>query len=521
MSRHDQHAQHDDHGRHDHGRHDHGLPAVARITHRFAQVGDVRVFYREAGPRDRPTLLLLHGFPSGSHQFRRLFDVLGTRFHLIAPDYPGFGHTEVPDGFPYSFDALADTVEGFVDAVGLTRFVLYAFDFGGPVGFRLAARRPEAVAGLVVQNANAYDEGLSEMARGMVAARPGVPGAREQVQRILTLAATRGQYEGGTADPASVAPDGWTLDQHFLDLPGRKEAQIDLALDYHTNVEQYPRWQEWMRTHRPPALVLWGRNDAFFPPAGAEAYLRDLPDAELHLLDTGHFALEERLPEIAPLLDRFLDRIGRNPAPQPAGAAVAPLRIAVIGASGDLGGAAAREAADRGHHVTALTSKDLDAADPAMVEQAVAGHDAVVVAVKGPDGLVPRTAQALLTALPRAGVDRLVFLGGGGTLEYEPGRRFVDAPDFPAAYLETARDQAAALDILRGSDSPLKWTYVSPPPVHLEPGPKTGRYRTEARDTPLTDSEGRSRISTGDYAAAVLDAVEQPVFVHQRFTAAY
>ncbi|WP_244872134.1 alpha/beta fold hydrolase [Catellatospora sp. TT07R-123] len=281
---------------------------VPRVYHRFVQVGDARVFYRETGPPDAPVLLLLHGFPSGSHQFRRLFDALGTRYRLIAPDYPGFGHTEVPADFIYSFESLTDVVEGFLDAVGLDRFVLYAFDFGGPVGMRLAQRRPEAVVGLVAQNANAYDEGLSEMARGMAADRPGVDGARERARQILVLPVTRGQYEGGTADPELVSPDGWTLDQHFLDQPGRKDAQVALALDYHTNLALYPAWQRWLAEHRPPTLVLWGRNDAFFPEPGAHAYRRDLPDAEIHLFDTGHFALEECLPEIAPLIADFVGR---------------------------------------------------------------------------------------------------------------------------------------------------------------------------------------------------------------------
>lgn len=289
---------------------------IPHVVHRFVDVDGVRVFYRETGPAHGPALLLLHGFPSASHQFRRLMDALGTRYRLIAPDYPGFGHTEVPDGFGYDFERLADVTEGFVRRLGLERFVLYAFDFGGPVGFRLATRHPEWIAGLIVQNANAYDEGLSDLARGFIANRPGVPGAVDNVHEILVLAATRGQYEGGTTDPSLVAPDGWTLDQHFLDQPGRKQAQVDLALDYHSNLELYPVWQRWLREHRPPALVLWGRGDPFFIEAGARAYLRDLPDAELHVFDTGHFALEEKLPEIAPLIDAFLGRLGDDIADQ-------------------------------------------------------------------------------------------------------------------------------------------------------------------------------------------------------------
>ena len=236
-------------------------------------------------------------------------DALGNDYRLIAPDYPGFGHTVVPEGFAYSFDALADVVEGFVTALGLTRFALYAFDFGGPVGFRLATRRPEWISGLIVQNANAYLEGMSDLALAMTANKPGVPDAEQNVAGILVLPVTRGQYEGGTSDVSLIAPDGWTLDQHFLDQPGRKDAQIALALDYHSNIALYPAWQEWLRKEQPPTLIVWGRGDAFFTEAGARAYLRDLPDAELHVLDTGHFALEDRLPEIAPLIADFLDRL--------------------------------------------------------------------------------------------------------------------------------------------------------------------------------------------------------------------
>ncbi|MEU4762437.1 alpha/beta hydrolase [Actinosynnema sp. NPDC023794] len=283
---------------------------LARVAHRHVDVNGVEVFYRESLPdrADAPVLLLLHGFPSASHQFRRLIDALGTRYRLIAPDYPGFGHTRAPDGFTYSFDRLAEVVEGFVDRLGLTRFALYLFDFGAPVGFRLALRRPDRIAGLVVQNANAYAEGLSGPARDFIAVTPDSPDGERTITDLLTLDATRGQYEGGTADPALVAPEGWLLDQLFLDLPGRKQAQLALAYDYHRNVAAYPDWQAWLREHRPPTLVVWGVNDPFFTEAGARAYLRDVPDAALHLLDTGHFALEDRLPEIAPLITDFLDR---------------------------------------------------------------------------------------------------------------------------------------------------------------------------------------------------------------------
>ncbi|MGC5009619.1 alpha/beta fold hydrolase [Streptosporangium sp. DT93] len=291
---------------------------VPSVTHRFLDVDGVRVFYRQAGPPETPgtpgapVLLLLHGFPSASHQFRRLMDALGHRYRLIAPDLPGFGYTEVPEGFTYSFDRLADVLEGFVSALGLDRFVMYTFDFGGPVGFRLATRRPGRIAGLIVQNANAYEDGLSDLARETIANRPGVPGAEENVRRLFDLEVTRAQYEEGTSDAERVAPDGWTLDQHFLDLPGRGDAQADLALDYHSNLARYPEWQRWLREHRPPTLVVWGRRDLFFTEAGARAYLRDLPDARLHLFETGHFALEENLPEIAPLIADFADRVAER-----------------------------------------------------------------------------------------------------------------------------------------------------------------------------------------------------------------
>jgi pimeloyl-ACP methyl ester carboxylesterase len=288
---------------------------VPQVRHGFVEVDGVRVFYRETGPAGGLPVLLLHGFPSSSHQYRRLMDAIGDRHRLIAPDYPGFGHTETPNGFTYSFERLADVMEGFVERLGLTRFVLYAFDFGGPVGFRLATRHPEWIAGLIVQNANAYDEGLSDLARQLI------PNPTEE---LFSPPVTRGQYEGGVSDVSLVAPDGWTIDQHFLDLPGRKQAQLALARDYSSNVELYPAWQAWLREHQPRTLVLWGRNDAFFPEPGAHAYLRHLPRAEVHVLDTGHFALEDKLPEIVPLIDRFLASLS--------------MRVAVIGATGILGG---------------------------------------------------------------------------------------------------------------------------------------------------------------------------------------
>jgi pimeloyl-ACP methyl ester carboxylesterase len=288
--------------------------AVPAVVHRYVDVDGLRVFYREAGPPGAPTLLLLHGFPSASHQFRRLIDALGTRYRLVAPDYPGFGHSDAPESsttggpFSYTFDHLTEVIEAFVEAIGLARFVMYVFDFGAPVGFRLATRHPEWIAGLIVQNGNAYDEGLSPAARDFIALRPDTPGAEQQIRGLLTLEGTRSQYLTGVADPDLVPPDGWTLDQRVLDLPGHQQLQIDLAFDYHSNVELYPTWHEWLRRYRPPTLIVWGRGDPFFTETGARAYLRDIPDARLHLLDTGHFALEDKLPEIAPLVAAFLDQ---------------------------------------------------------------------------------------------------------------------------------------------------------------------------------------------------------------------
>ncbi|MFI7337528.1 alpha/beta fold hydrolase [Streptomyces sp. NPDC050085] len=287
------------------------LALPARTAHRRVRVDGVDVFYRESLPdrADAPVLLLLHGFPSASHQFRRLIDTLGRHYRLIAPDYPGFGHTRAPEDFTYTFDRLADVVDGFTDALGLTQYALYVFDFGAPIGFRHALRHPDRITGLVVQNGNAYEEGLSEAARDFTALTPDTPGAEEAVLGLLTLDGTRSQYETGTADPELLAPEGWLLDQHFLELPGRKRAQLALAYDYKSNVAAYPTWQAWLREHRPPTLITWGTGDPFFPEPGARAYLRDVPDAALHLFPTGHFALEDHLPEIAPLIADFLDQL--------------------------------------------------------------------------------------------------------------------------------------------------------------------------------------------------------------------
>ena len=514
---------------------------VPPVAHRFVEVDGIRLFYREAGPPDAPTMLLLHGFPTASHQFRRLIDALGSRYHLIAPDYPGFGHSDAPESatvggrFKYTFDHLAEVIEGFCEQLGLDRFVLYVFDFGAPVGFRLATRRPEWVEGLVVQNGNAYEAGLSPMMREFVSLRPEDEGAEAGFRDLYTLPAIRDQYLTGAGAPEAIAPEGWILDAHFLESPERRQIQVDLAFDYHTNVELYPRWQAWLRRHRPPTLVVWGRNDPFFVEAGALAYKDDVPDADVHLLDTGHFALEDRVGEIAPLIGSFLDRTWSPGRPT---AAAGRMRIAVIGASGHLGGSVAREALSRGHEVTAIARHatglaDLDGAsateadvlDVARISEVLADHDAVVASLKrrAYDELevVPDAARALLAALPQAGVRRLVFVGGGASLLSDSGERFVDSPDFPQEYKGEALAQAEALDILRRAEAFVDWSYASPPPIDLVDGERTGSYRARAGDLPVVDAEGESRITVPDYAAAIVDTVERARFIGERFTAAY
>src|SRR3954451_10542274 len=276
-------------------------------AYRTIQVDGTEVFYREGGERDRPTLLLLHGYPSSSAQYERLMERLEDRYHVIAPDFPGFGQSPPLSGTT-TFDRIAGVVEAFTEAVGLARVSLYMCDFGSPVGFRLAARHPERVVSLVLQNGNAYEAGLGP---GMQALMPYWEDrlANEQAVRgFLRLEATRSQYLDGVGDPTTVNPDLWELDQRYLDLPGRDRVMLDLLYDYQSNVALYPRWHEYLRANQPPALLTWGQNDQFFPPKGARAYLDDLPGAELHLLDTGHFATATHSAEIAELIAAFLDQ---------------------------------------------------------------------------------------------------------------------------------------------------------------------------------------------------------------------
>jgi pimeloyl-ACP methyl ester carboxylesterase len=274
-------------------------------SYRTIDVDGSEVFYREAGDAARPALLLLHGFPSSSAQYEVLMQRLADDLYVIAPDYPGFGRSPALDGST-TFDRLAENIDGFTKAVGLSRFSLYMFDFGAPNGFRLAARHPERIESLVLQNGNAYEAGLGP---GMQALAPywrDRAANEDAVRGFLTLEATRSQYVDEVPDPTTVNPDLWELDQRCLDLPRRDSAMLDLLYDYQSNLAAYPAWHEYLRGHRPPALLPWGRNDAFFPPAGAEAYRADLPDAQIHLLDTGHFATATHSDEIAGPITAFV-----------------------------------------------------------------------------------------------------------------------------------------------------------------------------------------------------------------------
>jgi pimeloyl-ACP methyl ester carboxylesterase len=284
-------------------------PGTWATFYRTVAVDGVNVFYREAGDPRNPTILLLHGFPSSSHMFRDLIPLLADRFHLVAPDYPGFGYSDAPgaDDFAYTFERLADVTEGFVATLGFKRYSLYVQDYGAPVGFRLAARNPERVEAIVSQNGNAYEEGLTPFWDQLRAywADPS-PGNEAPLRALLTKETTVFQYTEGYRDPARVSPDAWTTDQFFLDRPGNQEIQLDLFYDYRTNVAAYPEWHAYFRAHRPPLLAVWGRNDPIFGPDGARAFVRDLPDAEIRLLDTGHFALEDHAEVVAGHIRRFV-----------------------------------------------------------------------------------------------------------------------------------------------------------------------------------------------------------------------
>jgi pimeloyl-ACP methyl ester carboxylesterase len=285
--------------------------AATTVHHRTIRIDGLNLFYRESGPPDAPLIVLLHGFPSSSHMFRNLLPALSHRYHVIAPDYPGFGESDAPDRtqFRYSFEHYAELVDSLLTRLEAKRYALYVMDYGAPVGYRLALRHPERVSALVVQNGNAYAEGLLEFWDPIKAYwTTGAQAQRDVLRQGTTFEATRSQYLDGVRDPTRIDPAAWVYDQARLDRPGNVEIQLDLFYDYRTNVELYPRFQAFFRERQPPTLIVWGTNDRIFPAPGARAYLRDLPNAELHLLDTGHFALEDKGSEVALLMLDFFDR---------------------------------------------------------------------------------------------------------------------------------------------------------------------------------------------------------------------
>ena len=279
------------------------------IRYRTSDVDGHEIFFREAGDPSRPTVLLLHGFPSSSHMFRDLIPLLADHFHLVAPDLPGFGLTEIKSRqtFTYSFDALARVIGRFTEVIGLKRYALYVFDYGAPTGFRLAVAHPERVTAIISQNGNAYEEGLSTgwdpIQRYW---REPSDENRQALRTLLTPTSIRWQYEHGVPDTKAVSPDGSALDAYYIARPEVDEIQLDLFGDYASNVALYPAFQEYFRTHQPPLLAIWGKNDPFFLPPGAEAYRRDLPNADIRFLDTGHFALETHSGEIADAIVELL-----------------------------------------------------------------------------------------------------------------------------------------------------------------------------------------------------------------------
>ena len=282
---------------------------MSAIQYRRANVDGLNVFYREAGSADKPKLLLLHGYPSSGHMFRDLIPLLSDRFHIIAPDLPGFGQTDMPsrDKFTYSFENIANVIDRFTEVVGFDRFAVYVFDYGAPTGFRLAVKHPERITAIISQNGNAYEEGLSE-GWNPIQAYWKNPSAenREALRGFLTPETTRWQYTHGVADESLVSPDGIALDNYYLARKGADEIQLDLFLDYKSNVALYPTFQAYFRKYHPRFLAMWGKNDPFFLPPGAEAFKRDIPDAQVRFLDTGHFALETHANEIAEAISSFL-----------------------------------------------------------------------------------------------------------------------------------------------------------------------------------------------------------------------
>ena len=282
------------------------------MLHKTTEVGALKIFYREAGTPGAPKLVLLHGFPASSHQYRNLMSALASRFHLVSPDYPGFGNSDMPDPkrFDYSFDNTSAVIEAFLAKVGFTHFGLYLQDYGGPVGFRILERHPEWLDWLIIQNTNAYEEGFSAVWDGLRNAywKRKTPETEKPLEGFLEPDTVKTVYTHGHPNPDLISPDNWNMDLHFLGRPNAKRVQLDFFYDYRKNVELYPQWQAFLRRRQPNTLIFWGQGDIFFTPAGGEAYLRDLPTAEIHRLKSGHFAVEDCLAYISEKMLAFYER---------------------------------------------------------------------------------------------------------------------------------------------------------------------------------------------------------------------
>lgn len=296
------------------------LTALPATGHRWARVAGLDIFYREAGSPHAPVVVLLHGFPSSSHMYRHLIPALADRYHVIAPDLPGFGLSDMPpaSAFAYGFATFADVVDQLLAQLGATRYALYVMDYGAPVGFRLALKHPVRVSALIIQNGNAYEAGMGDFWAATRALWADDSQAnRDAMRPFLTMEGTRFQYVTGVRDAARIDPAAWIHDQFFLNRPGNEAIQLDIIADYRSNVALYPAFHAYFRTFEPPTLILWGKNDPIFLPEGAQAYLHDLPHAELHYVDSGHFALEDKAQDMIPLIRHFLGRKLKHDRPIP------------------------------------------------------------------------------------------------------------------------------------------------------------------------------------------------------------
>lgn len=285
---------------------------IQQVRYKTREVDSVKIFYREAGSTSHPTIVLLHGFPSSSHMYRDLIPKLADRYHVVAADMPGFGYSDQPStrNFEYTFDHIANVMDHFLDSIGVTKYSIYIQDYGSPIGFRLFLEHPERIQAIITQNGNAYEEGLSSFWAESIQPywKEKTPETEKKIRQLLTFETTKFQYTKGFRNPEYVSPDAYTFDQMTLDRPGNQEIQLALFYDYQNNVKQYPKWHEMLRSVKPPVLAVWGRNDPIFLPAGAEAFKRDVPRAEIHFVDSGHFALEEDLDQIADTMQNFLAR---------------------------------------------------------------------------------------------------------------------------------------------------------------------------------------------------------------------